>query len=520
MTNEVVALLGVPIDDLTADETVERVFQMIEDYYRDSTPRQVATVNVDFLVNTLSLRHDQPRHPELLDILRRSDLVTADGMPIVWASSLLKSPLKQRVTGADLVPALARAAAEKGKSIYFLGGRQGIAEKAAEVLISHCPGLNIAGVSSPLIITEGEHMADSSDDDQTLIEMINDSDADILLVGFGNPKQEIWFQRNRKRLKVPVTIGVGGTYEFISSSVARAPKWMQTLGLEWIHRIIQEPKRLWKRYFIGLFKFTSMLFPLIIYYKYISIKEKVFSKKYPSIGSECKLLHDRWAGSIKVIKTPDRLDRDSIHTINKEIMEKLDTTSYIVLDFENTYSIDLFGMGFLIRLWGMCNKYKKLLYITGTNPRLITFFKLNRLWDLLKEISYKDFEIISRMINVKKDLPSFYFVTNSGSDYFRIEFHGRLDANYMSGFDITSITRYIGQKDCILDLGDLDFVDSSGLVFFIKLKKHLAIYKKVPVLCNVNENILQILKITKILDLFRIQSSSLPQKQNVMESFA
>ena len=121
------------------------------------------------------------------------------------------------------------------------------------------------------------------------------------------------------------------------------------------------------------------------------------------------------------------------------------------------------------------------------------------------------------MINAKKDLPSFYFVTNSEPDHFRIELHGRLDANYMSGFDITSITRYIGNKDCVLDLGGLDFVDSSGLLFFIKLKKHLAIYKKVPILCNVNENVLQILKITRILDLFNIHSSMIPENQNPME---
>jgi len=100
------------------------------------------------------------------------------------------------------------------------------------------------------------------------IEHINRSNADILLIAFGNPKQEIWFDRNRDRLKVPVSIGVGGTFEFITGSVARAPQWMQKAGIEWIFRIVQDPKRLWKRYFVGLFKFGLLIWPAILYYRF------------------------------------------------------------------------------------------------------------------------------------------------------------------------------------------------------------------------------------------------------------
>ncbi len=134
MGHDTIAILGIPIDNLTMEETVERIFAMIEAYANDGRPRQVATVNVDFVVNTLSWRLSRIRHPELLDILRRADLVTADGMPIVWTSKLLRTPLKERVTGADLVPRLAEEAAKRQKSIYFLGGLGDVGKKAAELL--------------------------------------------------------------------------------------------------------------------------------------------------------------------------------------------------------------------------------------------------------------------------------------------------------------------------------------------------------------------------------------------------
>jgi UDP-N-acetyl-D-mannosaminuronic acid transferase (WecB/TagA/CpsF family) len=125
IVRETIVILGIPIDNRNMAETIEQILSLVEAYGRDGRARQVATVNVDFVVNTLTWRLSRPRHPELLDILRKADLVTPDGMPMVWASRLLGTPLKERVTGADLVPRLAEAAAEHEKSTYFLGGQGG-----------------------------------------------------------------------------------------------------------------------------------------------------------------------------------------------------------------------------------------------------------------------------------------------------------------------------------------------------------------------------------------------------------
>ena len=155
MTRDTIVILGIPIDNLDMDETVERIFDLIEASRKDGRVRQVATVNVDFVVNTLTWRLSRFRHPELIDILRRADLVTPDGMPIIWTSRMLGTPLKERVTGADLVPRLAQAAARRGKSIYFLGGRGDVGQQAARQLQAQYPDLKVAGADSPFVRIEG-----------------------------------------------------------------------------------------------------------------------------------------------------------------------------------------------------------------------------------------------------------------------------------------------------------------------------------------------------------------------------
>jgi exopolysaccharide biosynthesis WecB/TagA/CpsF family protein len=191
MAHETIVILGIPIDNLDLAETVEQTLSLVEAYGRDGRARQVATVNVDFVVNTLTWRLSRPRHPELLDILRKADLVTPDGMPMVWTSRLLGTPLKERVTGADLVPRLAQAAAEHGKSIYFLGGKADVGQRAARKLKNQIPNLKIAGIDSPFVRIEGETLDTALDEDRAVVNRINRSGADILLIGFGNPKQEV-----------------------------------------------------------------------------------------------------------------------------------------------------------------------------------------------------------------------------------------------------------------------------------------------------------------------------------------
>ena len=247
---DVARLFGIPVARVGEAEAVERIIKMAEEH---RAPRFVATLNVDFVANAVS-GWPFGGNDELWGYLKNADFVTADGMPIVLLSRLLRQRIPERVTGADMVPAICRRCAEEGLSVYVLGGDKEAVEEAFEKL--GFPSLRIAGID-PAFVKLGE-------DQPEIVERINAAKPDILFVALGNPKQELWMGRNAHALDVGVMIGVGGSFNFIAGRVKRAPKWVQKSGLEWIYRIIQEPGRLWRRYAYGLVKFSWLSFRSLI----------------------------------------------------------------------------------------------------------------------------------------------------------------------------------------------------------------------------------------------------------------
>ena len=239
--SDVARLFGIPVARVTEAEAVERIIALAK--MRHSAAF-VATLNVDFVSNAV---RGWPfgGNDELWGYLRNADLVTADGMPIVLLARILGRRLPERVTGADMVPAICRRCAEEGLSVYVLGGDGEAIETAFEKLGL---SLRIAGIDPAFVKLD--------EDQPEIIARINAAKPDILFVALGNPKQELWMGRNAAKLDVGAMIGIGGTFNFLAGRVKRAPKWMQRSGLEWIYRIIQEPGRLWRRYAYGLVKFS------------------------------------------------------------------------------------------------------------------------------------------------------------------------------------------------------------------------------------------------------------------------
>lgn len=241
LVRKLLIVLGTPIDDVNMAQALDRMDDFIAVGRATGKGHQIATINADFVTKSL---HD----PELRHILQDADMATADGMPLVWSARLLGVPIEERVAGVDMVSALAERAAEKGYSIYFLGAAPGVAEQTAQILQSRYPGLQVVGIAAPSFeaVEKG---------DPAILEAIRAADPDILLVAFGNPKQEKWIYRHANELRIPVMIGVGGSFDFIAGITKRAPDWMQEIGLEWLHRLAHNPRRMWKRYAADLFSF-------------------------------------------------------------------------------------------------------------------------------------------------------------------------------------------------------------------------------------------------------------------------
>ena len=241
---EKINLFGISIHNMNMEEAIEEIHALVS----GGGKHFVATPNVDHIVR---LHRDR----EFLEVYQKASLVVADGLPIIWASRLLGKPLKERVAGSDLILPVCELAAKEGFSIYFLGGERGVAEKAGEKLKLLFPSLQIAGSYAPPFGFESD-----TAENQRIVQMINEAKPDILFVALGAPKQEKWIARHIEELRIKMALCVGAGIDFIAGAAKRAPRWMRGVGLEWLWRLVHDPKRLWKRYLVQDAKFLGIFF--------------------------------------------------------------------------------------------------------------------------------------------------------------------------------------------------------------------------------------------------------------------
>jgi N-acetylglucosaminyldiphosphoundecaprenol N-acetyl-beta-D-mannosaminyltransferase len=237
---ERITMMGCQIDNLSMEDTLAK----IEGFIRSGLPHQHVVVNVDKLVKA-------SRDEQLRRIINECALINADGMPVVWASRLLGKPLKERVAGVDLFEALMARAAGKGWRVFLLGAREDVVQAVRETYLRKYPQLAIAGVRNGYWNGEQEEAA--------VVEQIRASGADLLFVAISSPKKEQFLGRYQAAMKIPFAMGVGGTFDVAIGKVKRAPRWMQKAGLEWFFRFLQEPRRMFRRYFIDDMAFIWLL---------------------------------------------------------------------------------------------------------------------------------------------------------------------------------------------------------------------------------------------------------------------
>ena len=209
--------------------------RLADDIIQARKPEYIVTANLNYLMLV-------ERTPRLADFNRSAAAVIADGHPIVARSRLSAKPLPCRVAGADLIVELAKLSAERGYKMFFLGGAEGVAEKAAVALKARFPNLQMAGTYSP------PYRQLSAVETDEMIERINQSGADILLVAFGQPKGELWIDEHLQKLNVPLNIQLGASFDFLAGTAKRAPWLFQRCGVEWLYRAACDPKRLVPRY--------------------------------------------------------------------------------------------------------------------------------------------------------------------------------------------------------------------------------------------------------------------------------
>ena len=226
-------MLSITIDRIGMEETLNK----IDEFIAKKIPHLIVTPNIDHVI--LARKDAEFRH-----IYNSADLSVVDGVPLIWAARFLGHPLVERVNGTDLFVRLCERASQKSYKVFLLGAAPGVAARAADRLKNLYCGLQVTGTYSPPYDFFNNEL-----ENQKIVRMILNAEPDILFVALGAPKQEKWAYRYLQELGVPVIIGIGASFDYLSGHVKRAPRWMQRNGLEWLFRIFQQPSRYFTRYF-------------------------------------------------------------------------------------------------------------------------------------------------------------------------------------------------------------------------------------------------------------------------------
>lgn len=461
-----VAVLGVPFDHVTVGETIARIDAMIA----SRKPHYVVTANVDFLVQAR-------RDVELRRILLEADLVLCDGTPVLWASRWLGNALPERVAGSDLAPALIHSAAQKGHRIFLLGAAPGVATEAEARLKQRYPALKVVGTYAPPFsrLLEMDH--------DEITRRVREARPDILLVSFGCPKQEKWIAMHHRALGVPVAIGVGATLDFLAGRIKRAPTWMRHTGTEWVFRLLQEPRRLFRRYATDFIHFLPTL-----------------TRQWWQLGSD-RNASDRpreegfVAPEWRRIDVGARLTRQSLER-NAGFWRNVPRTTHCFFDLSRVRRVDGTGVAFLIR-------WRKELQAAGR--RLVLLAPSVPLQRILASLRLSDHFLIAPDVGEATRyarLPATPTVHRDGATR-SLAWSGEvIAANCEDVWQMTTdhLRAFIASQATliIIDLSRLHFIDSSGAALMLRLKKWAGAMQTEVLFAKPQPNIRNVLRLTHL----------------------
>jgi N-acetylglucosaminyldiphosphoundecaprenol N-acetyl-beta-D-mannosaminyltransferase len=463
-----IVLFGIPFHDLTMSETLDWIDRLIA----QRRPAYLVTANLDFAAQA-------SEDVELQRILVEAELVLCDGTPLVWASRLTGKPLRERVAGSDLVPCLAAHAERMDYRIFLLGGEISSLEGAAKNLQSRFPALPSVHFFSPPFAPLHEF------DNQEILHEIQKAKPDILLVAFGCPKQEKWIYMHYRKLGVPCCIGVGATIDFLAGKVSRAPAWVSKTGLEWIYRMLQEPRRLAGRYLKDAFFLLRQSFRES---RAIAAGESgaITDSRPKSAGSADGLEIIHWHGSL------------TAGHVEEFVMPSLDKS--FVIDLSRVTKVDSRGLGVMLRLirraWA--GEVAGCFLAPSHAVRLVVeVTRLDRILPLAATLA-------EAKIHIAKDAAVVRLrpVAGEGDGVLLFTLPSRVSADVAESFGQAVRNEWEERpsaNELALDFGETHFIDSSGLGFLIRCHRMVTQREGSRLrLVNLRDNVLNVIKIAKL----------------------
>lgn len=469
MDQDKIILLGIPISCETLEEIAQKVAAILDQRGSHSKPFFLSFVNADFIANVNSWTMYHSYHPELRKILRNTDILSIGDKPLTWLSNLYGYSSKE-ITGEEILILLAKHLSQGGKSVYLLGGQKEVTELAKQKLEKQFPYLHIVGVSSPFILTKGERLEEALERDLLIVEAINQSKPDVLFIQFGHPKQEIWFQRIRAQLAVPVVVGIGGAFGKFVGTKESTSEWAEEKNVDWLGTLSKLPFKLWARYTVDFLKLLVLIIPNFIYHHLNHLLTKishVFEKDNLNQFKATNSLFLSEKTAISVIPLPVVIDQDSAHELKKRFQEGADQ-NVLILDFSKTRHLDLVGLGAIFQLYQETKKNKNL-YFFNIHPDTRLLFSMHGIWDCLAINSCRDTsEILQRL---RFDDDQLFFAIQQKNNHVTISFFGELTTNHDFEKLLNQLQPILQEKDCQIDLTYCNGIENRGFPFLLRLKE-------------------------------------------------
>ncbi len=531
MNSDSIVILGVPVDNLDMEETISRLFSMARAYDEDGRPRMAVAVTAETIMRLRKSAHKIPAGEATpikkagfqINTLRSADLMIPVGLPVVWASRILGIKLKKRISAAGFFHHFLETALSAGKSTLLL--QKSPAPKQSSKTDIRYDGFTLTRPELPDAdgcAINGQDVSDTGRSPasipyaillESMHEYVNSAGADFLIIDINNPDLAAWFEQSKNRIHVPVILLVSGTGEIHRAArkiryAGGKPGAEGHLNIEKQSFYNGFAQRMYHHYVqLGL-----LLLPLVLYQKY---NQAVFSFRHqpstiPSIKSASpKTLRGL---SIKVISMPDPLDASVTEDIRAKIRKMSQIAPKVVLDFSRVNFMDSSGLGLLMGLCRASSAEKREIFLTGVKPKIYHFFKLTKTIDFFEDRIMQSLFDIVETIRQRVSNSSFYYLSLIRSNAVVLNLYGKLDAAELMDINAEIILEQVSDKDAIINLADLAFMDSAGIRFLVKLHRHVSGGDRILILCGMQGKVRRLFSIVGLDRLF-VMENSLPSAE-------
>lgn len=477
LNSHLLLFLGLPIHAIPKELLEEAFAALIQNYKQDLRPSYATTLKTAFFGHCSDLT---------VETLRQSNFLGVDSKVLKILLRALGNPIQNKISSQDLLHAAAKLASKHHESLYIIGKELEICHQAAKALKEDYPGLKIAGFVAPNIHTKGEKIEISCERDPWIVDNINATKPSILLIDLEHPKQEIWFERIKHLLKVPLSLGVGSSLE------------------EYLNNRDQKETKTpfsWKQ--VQTFGYLAKLIPPLLLFTTLN---RFLSKKRRHVERRNLFLSEK--ESLFVVPFPSLIYQQA-WSERPEWLEECLEYDYVVLDFSSVHHLDLAGMGLLYKVWLEMGRLNKSMFILGLSSDLKHLLKIHKAWDMIKNLVVDDpDEVLDRMsINQHAQLKTEReFISIYQTDHSTIlSFFGRIDKMMASIHSLNHLEPLLNHRTCVVNLKYCTSITNRGFAFFLKLKKLLLTNGSKLMLTSVNKEVLKQIKENQLESEFLIE---------------